>query len=249
MSNDNNIANTKLNNELSKKDKVLNIVGIVLCVILLPILIFNCVLIVKGIANPDQVPSIGNKIPLIVVSQSMDPTIKKNDFIVCQKVDIDDIKVGDVISFFDPTPNASENSVVTHRVVSIDVDKWTGEKSFWTKGDNKINSLDGFPVPEENIIGVWTEFRIGVIGSVILFSQSVWGLIVFIGIPVGFIVFYEIIRRRKKDNQSKEDIDSLKAELEALKKEKANQSDLTENEQESQEKVEDKEKPTEADET
>ena len=62
-----------------KKDtrrKVANIICIVVCVLLLPILFFNCVLIVKGIANPNDVPRIGKSAPLIVLTDSMNPDRK-----------------------------------------------------------------------------------------------------------------------------------------------------------------------------
>ena len=72
----------------SKAKIILNVVAIVLCVILLPILVFNCILIIKGMLNPDEVPSIGNSIPLIVVTESMDPTIKAGDLIICKEIDM-----------------------------------------------------------------------------------------------------------------------------------------------------------------
>ena len=67
----------------SKAKIILNVVAIVLCVVLLPILVFNCTLIIKGMLNPDEVPSIGKSIPLIVVTESMDPKIKSGDLIIC----------------------------------------------------------------------------------------------------------------------------------------------------------------------
>jgi signal peptidase len=59
-----------------KKQKILNIVGIALCVILIPILIMNCVLIVKGLVNEDEVPGVFGRTPLIVLTDSMYPEIK-----------------------------------------------------------------------------------------------------------------------------------------------------------------------------
>lgn len=206
-----------------KKDtrrKVANIICIVVCVLLLPILFFNCVLIVKGIANPNDVPRIGKSAPLIVLTDSMNPNIKAGDLIICKKVDASTIKVGDVISFFDPSPYSNENTIVTHRVVEVEVDRWTGEISFWTQGDNN-NKVDGFAVPQDNLVGVWTGFRIGIIGYLIMFMQSTWGLIICIVLPIAAIVAYEILRRRKQDKAKQQDIDTLKAELAALKAEKA----------------------------
>ena len=49
----------------SATGKILTILGIVLCLILVPILVINLTLIVKSYINKDEVPSIGGKIPLI----------------------------------------------------------------------------------------------------------------------------------------------------------------------------------------
>ena len=84
------------NEKASKTRKVLNGIAIALCVLLLPVLLFNCVLIVKGMLNPNEVPSIGKYIPLIVVTESMEDTIKAGDLIICEKVDAAEIKENDV---------------------------------------------------------------------------------------------------------------------------------------------------------
>ena len=101
----------------STTHKVLTIVGIVLCVILIPILIINLTLITKSMVNKDEVPSIGGNIPLIVLTDSMSPLIESGDLIICETADAKDIKKDDVISFFDPAGNGS--SVVTHRVIEV----------------------------------------------------------------------------------------------------------------------------------
>ena len=113
---------------LSNKKIIVNVIGIILCVILIPILFINCFLIVKGIANKNEVPSIGGNAPLIVLTGSMDPTIKAGDLIVTKKVDAKDVKVDDVISFFDPDGNGSV--IVTHRVIGIEIDETSGEIFF-----------------------------------------------------------------------------------------------------------------------
>ena len=202
------------------KDKtrvIVNAVGIALCVILLPILIMNCILIVKGMVNPNEVPSIGGNIPLIVLTGSMEDTIKKGDLIICKKIDAKDVKEGDVISFFDPEGNGS--SVVTHRVNKIETDEKTGKLSFRVQGDNN-NLEDRLSVPEENLVGVWKGTRIGLLGYVVVFTQSTWGLIVCIFLPIGLFVGVEVWQRHKKDKSKQSEVDALKAELEALKKEK-----------------------------
>ena len=195
---------------LSNKKIIVNVIGIILCVILITILFINCFLIVKGIANKNEVPSIGGNAPLIVLTGSMDPTIKAGDLIVTKKVDAKDVKVDDVISFFDPEGNGS--SIVTHRVIGIEIDETSGEIFFRTQGDNN-DIADMTPVPEKNLVGRWEGTRFWGLGYVVLFTQSTVGIIVIIAVIVAGIFVYMMIRKRIQDKET----DSLKAELAALK--------------------------------
>ena len=195
---------------LSNKKIIVNVIGIILCVILIPILFINCFLIVKGIANKNEVPSIGGNTPLIVLTGSMDPTIKAGDLIVTKKIAAKDVKVDDVISFFDPEGNGS--SIVTHRVIGIEIDEPSGEIFFRTQGDNN-DIADMTPVSEKNLVGRWEGTRFWGLGYVVLFTQSTVGIIVIIAVIVAGIFVYMMIRKRIQDKET----DSLKAELAALK--------------------------------
>ncbi len=213
--------------EVKQKDtnttaaKVVNIIAIVLSVLLIPILAINCVLIIQGMVNEDEVPSLGKTIPLIVLTESMDPEIKSGDLIISKKAKASEVKVGDVITFFDPEGNGS--SVVTHRVIKIETDSETGViTGFRTQGDNN-DIEDRLSVPPENLIGIWTGTRIGLLGHVVLFTQSTLGIILCIFLPIGAFVLYEVLRRRKHDKEKQSDIDKLKAELEAMKAQNAQQ--------------------------
>lgn len=199
--------------------KIANIAAIVLSILLIPILLMNCVLIIKGIVNPDEVPAIGKKAPLIVLTDSMDPEIKSGDLIICKKADASEVKVDDVISFFDPEGNGS--SVVTHRVIAI-VQENGETVGFRTQGDNN-DIEDRLTVPVENLVGIWTGTRIGLMGHVVLFTQSTAGLIICLFLPIGAFVVYEVLRRKKQDKAKQDDIEALRAELEALKGNKSNE--------------------------
>ena len=208
-------------NNSTKSNKLLTIIGMVLCVILVPILIVNCTLIVKSYVNKDKVPDFGGWLPLIVLTQSMsspteDPRIDMGDLIICKQIDAEDVQVGDVISFFDPEGNGT--SVVTHKV--IEILKEDGKISFRTKGTNN-NTEDKTPVPAENLVGVY-KLRIPFAGHVAIFLQTTPGLIVCIVLPIVLFVAYELIRRRKFDKAKQEDTDALLKELAALRAEKEN---------------------------
>lgn len=191
--------------------KVLTIVGIVLCVILIPILLINVTLIVKSYVNEDEVPSIGGRLPLIVLTDSMLPEISSGDLIICKEIDAADVKVDDVISFFDPAGNGT--SVVTHRVLEIVEED--GKILFRTKGDHN-NTEDKELVPAENLVGIY-QFRIAGVGHVAMFMQSTAGLIVCVVLPIVLLVGYDVIRRRIYEKNNKQDTDALLAELEALR--------------------------------
>ena len=199
---------------IDKKQKTLNIVGIVICILLIPILIFNCILIVKGIVNEDEVPGVLGFTPLIVLTDSMYPDIKSGDIIICKDIDPTDIKEEDVISFFDPA-DKNHTAVVTHKVIEVIIDE-DGNRYFRTQGTNN-NAEDKFSVPAADVIGIWTEVRFPGAGHVALFMQSTWGLIVCIFMPLALFVAYELLRRRKQDTKQQSDMDALMAELAALK--------------------------------
>lgn len=200
--------------------KLLTIIGAVLCVILIPILIVNLTLIVKSYVNTDEVPKIGGVCPLIVLTDSMLPEISSGDLIICKDIDPNEVKVGDVISFFDPAGNGS--SVVTHRVIEIVEED--GQTKWRTKGDNN-NTEDKVLVPFENLVGIWGGTRIGGAGSVAMFLQTTPGLIVCVGCPLVLLVGYDVLRRRKYDKAKQQDTDALLAELEALRAMKAAQAE------------------------
>ena len=197
------------------KQKLLTIIGAVLCVILIPILVINVTLIVKSFVNQDEVPSVGGYLPLFVLTDSMYPEIESGDLIICPTLAPSESKVGDVISFF--VPEGHGTSVVTHKVIEVLNDN--GTLSFRTQGTNN-NTPDALPVPAENLVGIYRS-RIPGAGSVAMFLQTVPGLIVCIVLPIGIFVAYEVIRRRKFDKEKQEDTKALLAELEALRAQQA----------------------------
>ena len=272
---ENQTTDVKTEEKSTTGHKILTIVGIVICVILVPILVINVIMIIKGLVNKDEVPTIGGYAPLIVLTDSMNPPtsedfkalypidmtfdekvkeglraeieqitlertekerilkvsigsetenikkIQSGDLIVIKKIKAEDVKIGDVISFFDP--EAGGTAVVTHRVIALEYDEKTGALvSFRTRGDNN-NSADFTSIPVGNLVGIWTGKTFTGIGSVAMFMQSTPGLIVCIAVPIVLLVGYEILRRRKYDSSKKKDTDALLKELEELRRLKEQQ--------------------------
>lgn len=214
------MTNTK--EKASLTHKIMTIVGIVLCVILIPMLIINCTLIVKSYINPDRVPTIGGYCPLIVLTDSMYPQIHSGDLIVCKTVDPETVEVDDVIAFFDPAGNGT--TIVTHKVIEV-LDGEDGLQ-FRTQGTAN-NAADEMPVPAGDVVGVY-QLRIAGAGHVALFIQKPEGLILCVVLPLLLLVGYDMLRRKLYEKSKKADTDALMAELEALKAEKAKAEEKTE---------------------
>ena len=208
----------------TKKDKALTIIGIVLCVILVPMLIANVTMIIKSYTNKDEVPNFLGVTPLIVLTDSMADKIWSGDLIFCTDIDPEDVEEGDIISFFDPL--SKTGAVVTHRVIEL-VPQDDGTTAFRTKGDNN-NTEDKVLVPAESLVGEY-KFRIAGAGDVAMFLQTPWGLIVCCGVPLLAFVAYEMLRRNKYDKSKNENMSDLMAELEALRAAQAAQAKAQEN--------------------
>ena len=206
---------TKQQEKTTTTHKLMTILGSIMCVILIPILAINITLIVKSYTNQEEVPSIGGYFPLIVLTDSMQPEIDGGDLIICHTIEGDEVKVGDVISFFDPAGNGT--SIVTHRVTEVTQDN--NGLAFRTKGDAN-NVEDSLLVPEDSLVGIYKS-RIGGAGNVAMFMQTSTGLIVCVVLPLLLLVGYDVIRSKAHESKKQKDTDALLAELEALKAEKA----------------------------
>ncbi len=183
------------------------ILGIILCLILIPALIVNITLIVKSFLYPEEVPSFMGYKPFIVLTGSMEPVFYSGDLVMVKEVEADSLQVGDVIAFREGT------AVITHRIVQVEgVDQ---ELRFITKGDNN-NVNDRRPVTVEQLEGVYL-YRISKLGNFAMFMQTPVGMALFIALPLLSFILYDILRRtlfeRKKAQRTKE----LEAELESMR--------------------------------
>lgn len=181
-------TNTNAVNAYAIVRRVVMVVGIVLCVILVPILICNVILMVKGAANPNEVPSIFGIAPYYVMTDSMAPYFDGGDLIFIHKVAADDIAIDDVIAFFDPL--STEQEMVAHRVKDIFVDQ-QGNIDFVTQGDAN-NIVDIVTVPATNVVGKYV-LRMRGMGRVAMFIQSTPGVIVCVSVPLLFLVGGELV--------------------------------------------------------
>lgn len=204
------------------RHRIFTVIGILLCIVLIPIIVINCTLIAKQLINKDEVPSVGGVFPMIVLTDSMAGTFDGGSLIFCSSVDPDDVEVDDIICFYDP--QGTGTTTITHRVVEIGTKK-DGERIFVTKGDAN-NIVDQVAVSEDDILGKYM-FHINGLGRLAMFMQTTPGLIIFIILPIVILVAYDVIRRRLYDKHKDADVDALTQELERLRAQQAAQVNST----------------------
>lgn len=116
---------------------------------ILVIMILLCAMVL--LAGSGKMPYIFGYRVLQVISGSMQPTIADETCIIIKKTDIEDIKVGDIITFVSESRDIY-GFLNTHRVHDITEDAETGETLFITKGD-AYEKVDAHPVSYDQIAG------------------------------------------------------------------------------------------------
>jgi len=187
--------------------KIPSIVGVVVCVFLMPVLIMNLTIVIKSYVNPGKVPDFFGIKPFVVVTGSMEPAIYGGDLVITKTVDPSKLKPNDIISFKDG------NSVITHRIKELT--EKDGEPAFITQGDAN-NAADENPVAYSQVEGIHL-FKIGRLGNLAMFMQTPAGMLIFVGIPICSFILYDIIRRRLADQKEKSKDSEAQAEIERLK--------------------------------
>ena len=140
-----------------------------------------------------------------VISGSMEPTYSVGDLLYVKEKPIEDIKIGDPLTFV-----LNEDLVVaTHRVVGVD----TEAQCFYTKGDaNEV--ADSAGVHFNNVIGV-PRFCIPALGYVANFVQQSPGRYITLvaGIALVAAVFVpDIVRGARRLRNGEETEEQVEAE-------------------------------------
>lgn len=126
----------------------------------------------------------------VILTQSMVPTINVNDAVLVKRSDVNDVKVGDIITF-SSIDSAYNGLTITHRIVGKQNDK-NGNYIFRTKGDN--NPVDDRSyVPFNNIYGK-VIFKMPKIGYLQQLISRPLGLISCIIIPILVVLVFDGLR-------------------------------------------------------
>lgn len=133
-----------------------------------------------------------------VVTPSMTPAYPVGSLIITSPVEFDALKEGDVITFA-----LSGNTIVTHRVYSVDESK----KTLITKGDAN-DTPDRFELSGKDIIGK-VVFSVPYIGFLSILLTTSRGIILLVGIAVAMLCIFAAYKlflksREAHDSESKE---------------------------------------------
>lgn len=154
-----------------------------------------------------KVASIGGYSVMKVVTGSMEPSIHVDDYILIKKVDVSELKVGDVITFLSDDPQIKDmpNS---HRITEINEDG-----TFTVKGDANPTE-DVYKVRADRIIGRYVRkmrlFRF--IGS---FASSKKLLMILFILPTVCICIYEsrsLFRIIRGTNEPQDETEQMQQE-------------------------------------
>lgn len=176
---ENNVDNVTKDDNTDKRGKgVLGILGkFVEVIIWITMFFFLGILVVTTLSSKTEV--FGHRI-YVIMSGSMEPTIKVKDLIITEKAD--NVQVGDIIAFED------NGHITVHRVIKIYNNN--NEKLFETKGDAN-NTADKTLIKEPMIKGK-VKYKVQGLGAAIIFLQ---GHLMILILAISILIVVIVVRR------------------------------------------------------
>lgn len=138
-----------------------------------------------------------------VITGSMAPVYEIGDVLLCETVEIEDLKIGDDISYVGDD-GTYKNKVITHRIIKIEEDE-DGEPLFYTKGI-ATKTIDPV-VRKEQIFGKITK-NVTFLSALYKFISKPSGFYIAIFVPLIVLISSEIVismvekKTNKKEKRS-----------------------------------------------
>ena len=151
--------------------------------------------------------TIGNLYIFQIVSESMLPEYRIGDIIVVKKTKIEDLKVGDDVTYLGSAKNF-DGLTITHRIIDIRVED--GKRYFTTKGMS--NYIEDPEISEENIYGkvIYHTILFSFVGR--LMTNIVIYYLLFISVGVSFsyeFISTFLIKKKDEDDEDDENIENI----------------------------------------
>ena len=107
----------------------------IIYIIIIPIILYDLLLIIQTVVNPDITPNILGVKTFNIVSGSMEPEISVDDIVVVRNMPKEEINKNDIITF------KIDGEVITHRI--IEIEEYEGNLTYTTKGDsNEVTDIE-----------------------------------------------------------------------------------------------------------
>ena len=133
--------------------------------------------------------ALGSSSPIVVVTgRSMEPTLEQGDLLFVKAVDVEEVRVGDIVVFRRP----DTGELVVHRVYEI-VRGPGGEILLRTKGDNR-EEPDWWLVGEDELVGK-VVYRLPAVGKVVLFVRENAPISIFLLAVLYGLFLSELLRK------------------------------------------------------
>lgn len=123
-----------------------------------------------------------------VITGSMEPKYNVGDVLVAKAIDVNEIKIGDTISYLGSS-GSFKNKVVTHEVVDIEKDV-DGKYIFHTQG---INNLIEDPIVYEDQLYGKVIYKTVILSFIYKVISTNIGMFIFVVIPILYIVSSELL--------------------------------------------------------
>ena len=220
-----------------RNKRIADIIFSVITVVLLVIIAYFVVMQVQG-----KVPLVMGYGVLHTLTPSMEDTIMTGDYFLIRAVDPEDVREGDIITFYSDDPNI-KGYANTHRVHVNEHGVWTeiidGERVFYTKGDNNY-TIDCVPARASQLVGRYVTDLPWLTKSVsVIFGTPL--ILVFIFVPLlAYVIlyYYRLKMLQKREAEEKLHHEAKIEAMVAMEVERLRRLDAEKKQQQDQEKTE-----------
>lgn len=182
-----------VNDRRAKREKYRKVRRIITYIIIIPLLLYNIVLILQAVIKPQKTPSIFGIKTYVIVSGSMMPNLNIGDIAIIKEEKTENLKKGDIISF------RRGKLVITHRIENVIITD--GNREYVTKGDNN-NVQDNEMVKEKEIEGKLIA-KIPYLGKLTLILKNEIVIIMFFSIYYIYLVKNHQLNKKKEIRNQK----------------------------------------------
>lgn len=156
--------------------------------------------IVIEIFIPSQTIKIFQFKPYVVVTESMEPVINVNDLIIVTNPNLDELEVGDIVTFSADIDYNGTKEVVTHYIYSIETNS-QGNRTYRTVR-NGSDVPDAWLLLDDDILGSYA-FKIPKLGVLINFAKSPFGIAAISVNVIVIVLIVYLIKSGKKEQIKK----------------------------------------------